>query len=177
MRPLGLADVFVEWAGPVPEDRRSMFEIEEVGCFRLHGLDWQESFIADDGKHRLCHFRAPDAESVRIAFRQAGIRTDTVWSGTVTGRQDGASPMDVLIEWHFRPPWPADPPDALERARCEGLGPLGFRAVQGILPADRRRILCLGAAPAAMPAVPVRAWRFRRVAPSPVALPPTANLR
>ncbi|HLT91182.1 MAG TPA: nickel-binding protein [Woeseiaceae bacterium] len=165
----GPADVFVEWVGPATEDWRSRLEMEEVGCFRLHGLEWQESFIAEDGQRRLCRFRAPDAESVRIAFRQAGLRVDAVWSGTlIEVREDDAAAASVL-EWPFAPPSPADATSALARAHREGFGGLGFEPVRVIVPADRRRIICFGAFAATVPARgrPAATWRFRHlVAPS-----------
>jgi hypothetical protein len=44
--------------------------------YRVH---LQECLVADDGRRMLCRFTAPDAESVRVALRQAGIAFDSVW--------------------------------------------------------------------------------------------------
>ncbi len=164
-RPDGLTDVFVEWAGRAPDDPRSVLEIQEAGCFDLYELHWQESYISEEGRHRICHYRAPDAESVRTAFRKAAVEVEHVWSGTLLAG-DGASAAGVAVDWPFEPPWPESAPFALERARREGLLPLGLDPVRAIVPAGCRRILCFCAAPAAQRSVapPVRCWRFRRFA-------------
>jgi hypothetical protein len=161
----GLSDVFVEWGGLPADDPRTVPEIEAVGCFELHGVRWQESFIAHEGRRRICHFRAPDAESVRIAFRQAGIRVDQVWSGTMLRRGDGIG-RGVAVEWAFEPPWPEDPERALERAAQQWLEPLGLEPVRVIVPSGRRRIICFCTSPAE-PRLPAPAWTWRHVAPKP----------
>ncbi|HEX7060926.1 MAG TPA: nickel-binding protein [Woeseiaceae bacterium] len=164
-RPDGMADVFVEWAGRAPDDARSVLEIQEAGCFDLYQLHWQESYIAEEGRHRICHYRAPDAESVRTAFRKAAIDVEHVWTGTLLAG-DGASAAGIAVEWPFEAPWPKDPAGALERARREGLMPLGLDPVRAIVPAGCRRILCFCADAAASHSgrLPVPAWRFRHFA-------------
>lgn len=159
----GLADVFVEWAGRAPDDHRSVLEIQDAGCFDLHGLHWQESFVAREGRRRICHYRAPDAESVRIAFRQGGIEVDAVWSGAMIGAGNGAA-ADLVIERPFEPPLPADARDAVLRAEREWLAPLGIELVRAIVPAGRGRIICFCGARAARD-LPVPAWSCRHVAP------------
>jgi hypothetical protein len=41
-------------------------------CLELRGARWMRSYISLDGKRAVCEFEAPDAESVREAFRMAG---------------------------------------------------------------------------------------------------------
>lgn len=160
----GLADVFVEWPGRAADDPRTVLDIQETGCFALHGLHWQESFIAEEGRRRICHYRAPDAESVRIAFRQGGIPVDAVWSGTLL-RRGGAIASGVLVESPFEPPWPDSAERAFERAERDWLRALGLQAARVIVPTGRRRILCFGALPAAGAQVtlPAGAWTCRHV--------------
>jgi hypothetical protein len=45
---------------------------EAGSCFDLHRVDWIQSCLARDGTRMMCWYRAPDAESVRIALRQLG---------------------------------------------------------------------------------------------------------
>ena len=157
-----LADVFVEWAGRAPDDHRSVLEIRDAGCFDLHQLHWQESFIAAKGRRRICHYRAPDAESVRIAFRQGGVPVEAVWSGTMIDGGNGAQ-TGLVLERAFEPPWPANAHDAVERAQHEWLAPLGLALARAIVPAGRRRILCFCATPTPLP-LTVAAWSCRHVA-------------
>lgn len=159
-----LTDVFVEWPGLAPDDERSVLEIQETGCFQLHGLHWQESFIAQVGRHRICHYRAPDAESVRIAFRQGSIEVDAVWSGTMIFDADGGLPAGLVLERAFEAPAPAHAEDAVERASRDWLAPLGLTLARAIVPAGHRRILCFCAAPSPLPTA-ADTWPCRHMAP------------
>jgi hypothetical protein len=49
-------------------------------CLQLHGIVRQRSYLTADGRRMLCHFRAPDAESLRMALRGARIEYDEVWT-------------------------------------------------------------------------------------------------
>lgn len=46
-------------------------------CFARHRVEWRAAGPGPDGGSTW-HFRAPDAESVRIALRHAGIRFETL---------------------------------------------------------------------------------------------------
>ena len=48
-------------------------------CLELRGARWMRSYIAVDGRRAVCEFEAPDAESVREAFRMAGQPFDRAW--------------------------------------------------------------------------------------------------
>jgi hypothetical protein len=63
-----------------PEDVRAMAQ-HAGGCFGLHRVDWRQSFLAADGGRMLCWYRAPDAESARLALRQLGADMSAVWAG------------------------------------------------------------------------------------------------
>jgi Nickel responsive protein SCO4226-like len=56
-----------------------------AGCFELHRVKHARSFFALDRKRMLCFYAAPDAESVRIAQREADMPVDRVWAfSTIT---------------------------------------------------------------------------------------------
>ncbi|HZD53374.1 MAG TPA: nickel-binding protein [Woeseiaceae bacterium] len=142
----GMADVFVVWAGRPADDRRSVLEVREAGCFELHGLHWEESFIAAEGRRRICHYRAPDAESVRIAFRQGGVPVESVWAGTVHDMlPPDSDPVagNVVMEWAFPRPLPESPGIAVRLAQSELLIPEGLRLLRAVVSRDRERIVCL----------------------------------
>jgi hypothetical protein len=52
-------------------------------CLDLHGAEYVESFLGNDGRRMVCIFRAPDAESVRIANQQGGMPYTEVWTARV----------------------------------------------------------------------------------------------
>ena len=78
----GMTDVFV--ARSAAESHApavgAALDMAPTDCFRLHRVHWQETRISEDGTRLICRFRAPDAESVRIALRQSGITFDAVWT-------------------------------------------------------------------------------------------------
>ena len=54
-----------------------------LGCLELHRVDWQLSMLSKDGNSANCWFKAPDAESARIALRSEGIDLSMLWPGDV----------------------------------------------------------------------------------------------
>jgi hypothetical protein len=76
------------------------------GCFNLHRVDWVQSNLAADGGRMLCWYRAPDAESVRIALRQLGSDMSAVWAAAVTEGENERNAKDspnaeVVAEFSF----------------------------------------------------------------------------
>jgi hypothetical protein len=67
------------------------------GCFDLHRVDWVRSFLSSDGARMLCWYKAPDAESVRIALRQLGADTSKAWPGSARVLLDDAAAKDDSI--------------------------------------------------------------------------------
>jgi uncharacterized protein DUF4242 len=48
-------------------------------CLPVEGVTWVSSFIAQDGARCVCLYDAPDAESVRRAYRKAGAAFEAAW--------------------------------------------------------------------------------------------------
>lgn len=80
-----LVDVFVlrSLASAEPDDLERPGNQQLESCLQLHGIFRQRSYLASDGRRMLCHFRAPDAESLRMALRVAHIEYDSVWTAKV----------------------------------------------------------------------------------------------
>jgi len=72
-------------------------------CLEMHRVEWVESYLASDGTQMLCRFRAPDAESVRNAFRQVGESFAAIWSGAFDPGAGDRSPS-VAVERRFDEP-------------------------------------------------------------------------
>jgi hypothetical protein len=53
------------------------------GCMRLHDVEYLRAHLSLDRRRLVCIFRGPDAESVRIANRQAEAPFDRAWNATL----------------------------------------------------------------------------------------------
>ena len=51
-----------------------------AACLTLHRVDFLRSYFAIDRRRMLCLYRAPDAESVRIAQHEARMPVEKVWA-------------------------------------------------------------------------------------------------
>ncbi|HEX7062187.1 MAG TPA: hypothetical protein VF200_09460 [Woeseiaceae bacterium] len=100
----GLSDVFYLRPMDPPLTPAATLEMgrQADGCFGLHGVAWMQSFLATDGRRMLCWYRAPDAESARIALRELGAELRGVWPGRVLGnvepRDSSLSKVNVIAE-------------------------------------------------------------------------------
>jgi hypothetical protein len=87
-----MSNVIVERTVKVPllekEDCRALAEI--VACFNIHKVRFVESFLSEHHDRMICHFEAPDVESVRQAMRGAGLEIDSIWMAKVIRRHQHA---------------------------------------------------------------------------------------
>lgn len=95
------ADTKVFWAGTVHEARapatpnvlversfdapvmlEQIQSIENAGawCLQTHRVKFARTFFSAKRKRMLCLYEAPDAESVRLAQREASMPFDAVWA-------------------------------------------------------------------------------------------------
>ena len=51
-----------------------------AACLGNYGVSFVDSFHSTDGNRVICHFTAPDLESVRLVLRNAGVAVDTMWA-------------------------------------------------------------------------------------------------
>ena len=68
------------WAEPV--ELADIQAIEDAGawCLEAHDVQFVRTFFAADHRRMVCLYRAPDAESVRLAQTQAGMPLEHVWA-------------------------------------------------------------------------------------------------
>lgn len=57
-----------------------MPEGEGAACLRTHRVRCVRTYLATDRRRMVSLWRAPDAESVRIALREAGAPVERVWA-------------------------------------------------------------------------------------------------
>lgn len=136
-----MVDVFVERYALSPATGHRRPDTVSAACCDLHKARWQASYVAETGP-RICHYRAPDAESVRVAFRKTGISVDAIWAGTVLGSTRPSTDC-IVLDLRFPPPLPADAMAALALAQAGWLMPVGLRLAQAFVSANHGRVICL----------------------------------
>ena len=55
-------------------------------CAALRNARWMRSYLSTDRTRIVCEFEAPDAESVRDAYRNADITFSRAWSAELYKR-------------------------------------------------------------------------------------------
>lgn len=175
-----MTEVFVErhWETPLAvADTGTMFG-DAFGCLSLHRVTWNVSLLSADGRELLCHFTAPDAESVRIALQQACSPRGHVWAGVVhdaphsTG--DELARANVLVSRRFEQPVVFEEIESLDDSSAACLLTHHVRLVRSLMSTDSRRMVCLYQAPDAESVrialrearIPIeQVWAFRQFRP------------
>lgn len=176
-----MSEILVErhWDQALTDAHMQQLFSAAAGCLAMHRCDWHSSLLSADGRESLCHFAAPDAESVRIALQEAGSPRGHVWPGTIHDAP-GFTPAElaaanVIVARRFEEPAVFSEIQALEEAGAGCLDNHRVRFVRTYFSIDRRRMLCLYTAPdaesvriaqreAGMPVE--RVWSFTRFQPN-----------
>ena len=79
-----MVEVIVERTFETPVELAEVQSLEDRGawCLQTHHVRFLRTWFARDRRRMICLYEAPDAESVRIAQRDAGMPVDRVWTGT-----------------------------------------------------------------------------------------------
>jgi hypothetical protein len=77
--------VVVERRFPAPLGSHDLLQMEaaSAGCLDAHDARHLESYLSRDGRQAICHFLAPDAESLRRVGRTLRLPEETVWAASV----------------------------------------------------------------------------------------------
>jgi hypothetical protein len=67
---------------PVTLEEIQAIEDEGAWCLETHHVKFIRTYFSNDRKKMICLYQAPDAESVRLAQRQAQMPVDQVWAFT-----------------------------------------------------------------------------------------------
>jgi len=91
--PPGPANVVVERRFDEPVSFTAIQRLEDAHawCLQAHRVRFVRTYFAWSRRHMFCLYHAPDAESVRIAQRQAGMTVARVWPCRLVGPSDTAS--------------------------------------------------------------------------------------
>jgi hypothetical protein len=146
-------DILVERHWPEPLTAAAFWKIAEAagGCLGLHRVNWDSSLLSLDGHDLMCHFTAPDVESVRIALRQAGSVPARIWACTVHNAPGTVSAdlagVVAVVSREFEDPVSIEDIQAIEEAGQDCLDRHRVRFLRTYFAADRKRMLCLYSAP------------------------------
>jgi hypothetical protein len=128
-----------------PDDFTAM-ALDSASCLTLYRIEWHESLLAADGSSLVCHFEAPDTESVRMALKDARARSKIAWAGTLhdTGRDGKAN---VVVRRSFDQPVTVESVQAIEDAGawCMELHKVTF--LRTFFSVDCKHMICLYQAP------------------------------
>lgn len=176
-----MTDVIVERQWDRPRTDAELHQLVENSeeCLANHRSVWLGSLLSADRRELVCHFSGPDAESVRIALRQAGSDNVKAWASTIhdaPGFTDGdMDKANVLVARRFDEPADFDAIQALEDAGKGCLDVHRVRFIRTWFSRDRKRMICIYEAPDAESVriaqreanMPVeKIWSFRRVTPA-----------
>jgi hypothetical protein len=136
------------FAEPVAFEDIQAIEKRGAGCLDSHGVRFLKSYFSRDRRRMICLYEAPDAESVRLAERKAGVPFEKAWTARPLRHSGPELSGDaVVVERDL--PWPTDETairDAVARgSQC--LEERGCRTVWTYLSTDGRRCVCVFAAP------------------------------
>jgi hypothetical protein len=79
--------VLVEYDLPAPAEREE-WRRRVHQCLALRSARWVRSFVTPDGRRAICQFEAPDAESVREAYRASGQPVERAWVADMFWREE-----------------------------------------------------------------------------------------
>jgi hypothetical protein len=79
--------VLVEHEEPEPAAKAEISRRIER-CLSVRNARWVRSFVTPDGRRSICQFEAPDAETVREAFRSAGHPFERAWVADMWWREE-----------------------------------------------------------------------------------------
>ncbi|HSD20500.1 MAG TPA: DUF4242 domain-containing protein [Anaeromyxobacter sp.] len=85
--PQPMQVILVEHDRPAPADQEEVRRRIER-CLTLRNARWMRSYYTADGRRSICQFEAPDAETVREAFRAAGHPFDRAWVAQMWWREE-----------------------------------------------------------------------------------------
>ena len=150
---------------PVTADQVRRSIRDGTWCNDLYGLAHLGSLLGPDGRALICFYRATDAEAVRSASRHWTMPHDRIWSATLHGPRDSPAAADPLTAWAppretddapsetvlvsraFEAPMVFEDLQAQEDSQAWCLQSYRVRFLQSLFSLDRRRMLCLYAAP------------------------------
>lgn len=83
-----------EFSPPITEEGLKQMGETLAPCSRMRRLRRLRTLISNDGRRGFCEFEAADAETVRDAYRSAGVAFHSVWPAKL---YDGMPPSEQPV--------------------------------------------------------------------------------
>jgi hypothetical protein len=98
LKEVTMARVLVEhtFSEPLSDERFSAAAKQLDPCLEIRNGMWRRSSLSRDRLRMVCEFEAPDAQSVREAFRSANIAFDRVYAVDVFAVEEDPELMAKL---------------------------------------------------------------------------------
>jgi hypothetical protein len=146
-----MVELFLERDFNPPVRPADVRQWADMGCLNLYRVEWRGSLLSFDGRKLVCHFRAADAESVRLALRSGGADIVRLWAGSIHDAPHAAAlaadAANVLVRRSFEQPVTFEAIQAREDAGAWCLEARQVKFVRTWFSRDRRRMVCLYHAP------------------------------
>jgi hypothetical protein len=126
----------------IPEILQDEYSLK-LPCLEARNARWQYSLLSVDRDRMICTFEAPDAESVRQAYRQANADFGKkIWTALVIDRESFLPVGNEAILQVFEGIYPNGLTDAdwNEILTCDREG--GIELVGSYISLDKTRVLC-----------------------------------
>lgn len=114
-------------------------------CLEARNVIWRYSLLSSDRHRMICTFDAPDAESVRDAYRKGGVISSRTWAGMLI-KPEGIQPQPnaallKVIEVTYPPLSEAEWNEANSRT-LRWYAERGIEWIRSYLSLDRTRLIC-----------------------------------
>ncbi|MCF7980867.1 MAG: DUF4242 domain-containing protein [Pseudomonadales bacterium] len=143
-----MAEIFLlrEFSPPIGLVDVQKMADDTFGCMPLYDMSWQQSYLSNDGRKMLCHFKAPDAEAVRRVLRLNSDSGEIIWTGSIhdAGIQ---GPINTVVERNFSEPVSIEKLQGIENqgAWCLEMHQVTF--VSTFFSMDKKHMFCFYLAP------------------------------
>lgn len=140
---------------PIGLDEVHSMEHQAGWCMEQYRVRHVTSLLAHDGRRLTCSFLAPDAEALRSVLRRLAVPFECTWPASVHAPADfdATIPLDaagqgvVVVERRFAKPVDFATLQELENDGAWCLAQHRVRYLRSYFARDRRRMVCVYAAP------------------------------
>ncbi len=131
---------------PLTPEQLTATDLQVLACLDERQAAWRYSLLSSDRHRMLCIFEAPDAESVREAYRKGGGGFKQIWAAELIlpdGRQPQRDPGILKIfEGTFPGGFTEAEWDEANRHVLPCYAEHGVEWVQSYVSSDRTRVVC-----------------------------------
>jgi len=89
--PMSIIIVETTYDTPLDDAEHARVGQRVDACLAAHGAAWVRSYLSTDRRRMVCEFEAPDAEAVRLSYRNAGVGFERAWTAFKYERAAGSA--------------------------------------------------------------------------------------